>query len=207
MFGILSQVVKPGPGTARRARGAESPAIASETRSLIGDRCPGAPEGRDGRPQGRPAAARMRASRSAFSHGLKAPFDSPACADSLRTGCGFYRRPPSEDLMFWVCRHGAGSFRLSCWSGMGGASGCDACRRERKFPKLDRLIRTEGFREVRGQYSADSEVNDVYISPSVTEILCNESPVTMICFVLAAQQASVIENLPIHSVFDMPLGY
>jgi hypothetical protein len=34
-----------------------------------------------------------------FFDGLKAPFDSPGCVDSLRTGYGFYRRPPLEDWM------------------------------------------------------------------------------------------------------------
>ena len=43
-----------------------SPAIASETRLLVGGRCPVAPEGRGGRPQRRPAAARKRFAERLF---------------------------------------------------------------------------------------------------------------------------------------------
>ena len=64
----------PGTSVERRAPGvrAGSPAIASWTRSLIGDRCPAAPEGRDGRPKKRPAGSKVAPCGAAFFHGLKA---------------------------------------------------------------------------------------------------------------------------------------
>jgi len=40
--------------------------------------------------------------RRCFFHGLKPPFDSFASANSLRPGCGFYRRAASQHLR-WIC--------------------------------------------------------------------------------------------------------